>query len=75
MQQERINELPYAFWQLQLRICARLFVEVQLENSCHRRQNRRQKVVNREALRLCGGGLRSGRVGLTFKIDKNSTDL
>jgi len=35
--------------------------------SCSRR-NRRQKVVNRRALRLCGGDL-------TFKFDKMSTNL
>jgi len=38
-------------------------------------QNRRQEVVNRGALRLCGGALRSCRGGLTFKFDQNSTNL
>jgi len=33
-------------------------------------QIRRQKVVNRGALRLCGGALRSHRGGFTFKFDK-----
>jgi len=34
-------------------------------------QYRRQNIVNRGALRLCGGGLRSYRGGLTFKFGKN----
>ena len=38
-------------------------------------QNRRQKVVNNGALRLCGGALRSCRGGLVFKFDKISTNL
>jgi len=38
-------------------------------------QNRRQNVVNREALRLCGGSFRSCRGGLDIQIDKNSTNL
>jgi len=40
-----------------------------------RKQNRRQKVVNRGALRLCEGAFRSCRGNLTFKFDKNSTNL
>jgi len=37
-------------------------------------QNRRQKVVNRRVLRLCGGlYVRAG--GLTLKFDENSTNL
>jgi len=39
------------------------------------KQNSRQKVVNKGALLLCGGALRSCRGGLTFKFDKNSTNL
>jgi len=38
-------------------------------------QNRRQKVVNRGALCLCGGALRLWGGGLTLKFDKNFTDL
>jgi len=39
-------------------------------------QNRRQKVINRGALRLSGGGaLRLCRGSLTFKFNKNSTNL
>jgi len=38
-------------------------------------QNRRQKVVSRVALRLCGGALRLYRGGLTFKVDKSCIDL
>ena len=41
---------------------------------CISEQNRRQKVVNRGALCLCGGTLRLCRGGLTFKFNKNSTD-
>ena len=37
--------------------------------------NHRQNVVNRGTMRLCGGDLRSCRGGLTFKFDKNSTNL
>ena len=38
------------------------------------KQNRRQKVVNRGALR-CAEALRSCKGGLTFKFDKNSTNM
>jgi len=38
-------------------------------------QNRRQKVVKKGALHLCAGALRSCKGGLTFKFDKNSTNL
>jgi len=38
-------------------------------------QNRSQKVVNRGVLRLCGVGFTFMQGGLTFKFDKNSTNL
>jgi len=38
------------------------------------RQTRRQKVLNRGALRFCGGALRLSGGSWHKKIDKNSTD-
>ena len=49
---------------------AKRFVNVHL----HCNHNCRQKVVNREALRLCDGALRSCRGRLAFKFDENSTN-
>jgi len=40
------------------------------ENHVLQKQNRRQKVVKRGVLHLCGGALRSCRGGLTFKFEK-----